>query len=237
MRFRLIPSIKFLITRASKKQIFILINIFRIGKIFWNGFKVICVVASSSFFPLPPPHPLSPCAVQFLFCFVWVLNSIPPGGCRPRHLAAPADTNSNSSLPPLPIRTNTADKLHVGTTDGSRHAPDDFINLVVVVVVVVVVVAAQDLALNSNVQDAFVIAVEAQARERLERLSALNKIKPVDMTQLSQQVRHLLLAPLTTSAISAGSLSTDALSLDIHTPGETSVLRPRGWIFYRKTSL
>ena len=48
---------------------------------------------------------------------------------------------------------------------------------------------AQDLAANSNVQDAFVIAVEKQARERLERLSALKKIKPVDMTKLSQQVR------------------------------------------------
>jgi len=44
------------------------------------------------------------------------------------------------------------------------------------------------LAANSNVQDAFVIAVEKQARERLERLSALKKIKPVDMTKLSQQV-------------------------------------------------
>ena len=49
--------------------------------------------------------------------------------------------------------------------------------------------AAQDLAANSNVQDAFVIAVEKQARERLERLSALKKIKPVDMTKLSQQVK------------------------------------------------
>jgi MAGUK p55 subfamily protein 5 len=45
-----------------------------------------------------------------------------------------------------------------------------------------------DLAQNSNVQDAFVIAVEQQARERLERLSALKRIKPVDMTKLSQQV-------------------------------------------------
>ncbi|CAH1402882.1 unnamed protein product, partial [Nezara viridula] len=44
-----------------------------------------------------------------------------------------------------------------------------------------------DLAQNSCVQDAFVIAVEAQARERLERLSALKRIKPVDMTKLSQQ--------------------------------------------------
>ena len=44
------------------------------------------------------------------------------------------------------------------------------------------------MAENSNVQDAFVIAVEQQARERLERLSALRKIKPVDMTTLSQQV-------------------------------------------------
>jgi len=49
-------------------------------------------------------------------------------------------------------------------------------------------VTALDLAQNSNVQDAFVIAVEQQARERLERLSALKRIKPVDMTKLSQQV-------------------------------------------------
>ncbi|XP_022240973.1 LOW QUALITY PROTEIN: MAGUK p55 subfamily member 5-A-like [Limulus polyphemus] len=49
---------------------------------------------------------------------------------------------------------------------------------------------AQDLAQNSNVQDAFVIAVEQQARERLERLSALKKIKPVDMTKLSQELNE-----------------------------------------------
>jgi len=47
---------------------------------------------------------------------------------------------------------------------------------------------AEELAENSNVQDAFVIAVEQQARERLEKLSALRKIKPVDMTTLSQQL-------------------------------------------------
>jgi hypothetical protein len=51
-------------------------------------------------------------------------------------------------------------------------------------------VTALDLAQNSNVQDAFVIAVEQQARERLERLSALKRIKPVDMTKLSQQVSN-----------------------------------------------
>ncbi|XP_071445308.1 protein PALS1 [Hetaerina americana] len=49
---------------------------------------------------------------------------------------------------------------------------------------------ALDLAANSNVQDAFVIAVEQQARERLERLSALKRIKPVDMTKLSQQLNQ-----------------------------------------------
>ena len=48
--------------------------------------------------------------------------------------------------------------------------------------------SAKELAENSHVQDAFVIAVEQQAKERLERLSALRKIKPVDMTKLSQQV-------------------------------------------------
>lgn len=50
--------------------------------------------------------------------------------------------------------------------------------------------AAKELAENSHVQDAFVIAVEQQAKERLERLSALRRIKPVDMTKLSQQVRE-----------------------------------------------
>jgi len=49
-------------------------------------------------------------------------------------------------------------------------------------------IAALDLASQSNVQDAFVIAVEQQARERLEKLSALKRIKPVDMTKLSHQV-------------------------------------------------
>ena len=49
---------------------------------------------------------------------------------------------------------------------------------------------AKELAENSHVQDAFVIAVEQQAKERLERLSALRKIKPVDMSTLSQQVRQ-----------------------------------------------
>ena len=52
---------------------------------------------------------------------------------------------------------------------------------------------AEELAENSNVQDAFVIAVEQQARERLERLSALRKIKPVDMTALSQQVESRIM--------------------------------------------
>lgn len=49
--------------------------------------------------------------------------------------------------------------------------------------------SAVDLDLcTSNVQDAFVIAVEQQARERLERLSALKRVTPVDITKLSQQV-------------------------------------------------
>lgn len=40
------------------------------------------------------------------------------------------------------------------------------------------------------VQDAFVIAVEQAARERLERLSALKRITPVDMSQLSVQLNQ-----------------------------------------------
>jgi hypothetical protein len=39
--------------------------------------------------------------------------------------------------------------------------------------------------LGNAVQDAFVIAVEQQARERLQRLSALKRITPIDMSQLS----------------------------------------------------
>lgn len=42
--------------------------------------------------------------------------------------------------------------------------------------------------LGNAVQDAFVIAVEKQARERLQRLSALKCITPVDMSQLSIKV-------------------------------------------------
>ena len=38
----------------------------------------------------------------------------------------------------------------------------------------------------SNVQDAYVIAVEEQAKERLERLSALQKIQPIDMTKIAE---------------------------------------------------
>lgn len=40
----------------------------------------------------------------------------------------------------------------------------------------------------NNVQDAFVIAVEPQARERLEKLATLYKIQPVDMAQLCHKV-------------------------------------------------
>jgi MAGUK p55 subfamily member 5 len=42
--------------------------------------------------------------------------------------------------------------------------------------------------LCNTVQDAFVIAVEQQARERLQRLSALKRITPVDISQLSIKV-------------------------------------------------
>lgn len=42
--------------------------------------------------------------------------------------------------------------------------------------------------MGNAVQDAFVIAVEQQARERLQRLSALKRITPVDMSQLSIKV-------------------------------------------------
>uniref|UniRef100_A0A8W7PTD9 Uncharacterized protein n=1 Tax=Anopheles coluzzii TaxID=1518534 RepID=A0A8W7PTD9_ANOCL len=54
--------------------------------------------------------------------------------------------------------------------------------------------------LGNAVQDAFVIAVEQQARERLQRLSALKRITPVDMSQLSikasiSSTSHLIAAP------------------------------------------
>ncbi|XP_064621850.1 protein PALS1-like isoform X2 [Lineus longissimus] len=38
-----------------------------------------------------------------------------------------------------------------------------------------------------NVQDAYVIAVEEKAKQRLEKLSAVHKIQPVDMTKLPNQ--------------------------------------------------
>ena len=45
--------------------------------------------------------------------------------------------------------------------------------------------------LGNAVQDAFVIAVEQQARVRLQRLSALKRITPVDMSQLSIKVNEI----------------------------------------------
>ena len=57
-----------------------------------------------------------------------------------------------------------------------------------ILLILFILISAKELAENSHVQDAFVIAVEQQAKERLERLSALRKIKPVDMSTLSQQV-------------------------------------------------
>lgn len=46
--------------------------------------------------------------------------------------------------------------------------------------------------LCNTVQDAFIIGVEQQARERLKRLSALKRITPVDITQLSIKVRCII---------------------------------------------
>ncbi|XP_066946849.1 protein PALS1-like isoform X6 [Macrobrachium rosenbergii] len=73
---------------------------------------------------------------------------------------------------------------------------------------------AVDLAASSNVQDAFVIAVEQQARERLERLSALKKIKPVDMTKLSSQLEPHK------SVVSVGSSSGGQPSPGGRSPGQ-----------------
>lgn len=55
--------------------------------------------------------------------------------------------------------------------------------------------------LCNAVQDAFVIAVEQQARERLQRLSALKRITPVDMSQLSIKVRVAPMNILTEKSI------------------------------------
>ncbi|XP_050663595.1 protein PALS1 isoform X3 [Leptidea sinapis] len=43
---------------------------------------------------------------------------------------------------------------------------------------------------HNIIQDAFLIAVEEQARQRLQRLSALNRITPVDMTKLSVELNR-----------------------------------------------
>lgn len=45
--------------------------------------------------------------------------------------------------------------------------------------------------IGNSVQDAFVIAVEEHARERLQRLAALNRVTPVDITQLSKKVSSM----------------------------------------------
>uniref|UniRef100_A0A336LPF0 CSON015308 protein n=1 Tax=Culicoides sonorensis TaxID=179676 RepID=A0A336LPF0_CULSO len=56
--------------------------------------------------------------------------------------------------------------------------------------------------LANAVQDAFVIAVEQQARERLQRLSALKRITPVDMSQLSIKLNQQTDKPGTTEDLS-----------------------------------
>ncbi|XP_037935702.1 uncharacterized protein LOC119669758 isoform X2 [Teleopsis dalmanni] len=44
--------------------------------------------------------------------------------------------------------------------------------------------------IGNSVHDAFVIAVEEHARERLQRLAALNRVTPVDITQLSKKLQQ-----------------------------------------------
>ncbi|GBP10720.1 hypothetical protein EVAR_6278_1 [Eumeta japonica] len=51
---------------------------------------------------------------------------------------------------------------------------------------------------HNIVQDAFLIAVEEQARQRLQRLSALKRITPVDMSQLSVELNRRKRAQVTT---------------------------------------
>ncbi|KAG8306087.1 Maguk P55 sub member [Homalodisca vitripennis] len=85
-------------------------------------------------------------------------------------------------------------------------------------------VTTLDLAQNSNVQDAFLIAVEQQARERLERLSALKKIKPVDMSKLSQQACIQLLGcqslPVDTT------MSSSLVTRACNNPNNSGILQP-----------
>lgn len=88
--------------------------------------------------------------------------------------------SSSSISEPVSYFTSSAGRLSRSLSRRRMHALKS---------IVVFCFPAKELAENSHVQDAFVIAVEQQAKERLERLSALRKIKPVDMTKLSQQVR------------------------------------------------
>ncbi|XP_076255694.1 MAGUK p55 family member stardust isoform X2 [Rhynchophorus ferrugineus] len=85
---------------------------------------------------------------------------------------------------------------------------------------------AVDLDLCSdNVQDAFVIAVEQQARERLERLSALRKITPIDMTKLSQQLNQQSVA---TSEDLNGFINNSPIYVTSLTATESSNNNPTG---------
>ncbi|XP_020715925.1 uncharacterized protein LOC101460084 isoform X1 [Ceratitis capitata] len=52
--------------------------------------------------------------------------------------------------------------------------------------------------IGNSVQQAFVIAVEEQARERLKRLAELNRVKPVDITEVSKTLQQLKGDSLTT---------------------------------------
>ncbi|XP_017064373.1 uncharacterized protein LOC108103420 isoform X6 [Drosophila eugracilis] len=66
--------------------------------------------------------------------------------------------------------------------------------------------------IGNSVQDAFVIAVEEHARERLQRLAALNRVTPVDITQLSKKLLEEVIVHQASDVHSYGASATAAIA-------------------------
>ncbi|XP_017113067.1 uncharacterized protein LOC108136431 isoform X8 [Drosophila elegans] len=66
--------------------------------------------------------------------------------------------------------------------------------------------------IGNSVQDAFVIAVEEHARERLQRLAALNRVTPVDITQLSKKLLEDVIVHQASDVHSYGTSATAAIA-------------------------
>ncbi|KAI9589877.1 hypothetical protein GQX74_008045, partial [Glossina fuscipes] len=81
--------------------------------------------------------------------------------------------------------------------------------------------------IGNSVQDAFVIAVEEHARERLQRLAALNRVTPVDITQLSKKIACNSATLTTASTATSGLISATTITPTVAAALTTNVSKTK----------